>query len=548
MRHFWNARVPMRDGVHLSADVYIPEKKGAYPTVVIGTPYDNTMKSHVDMASFFVSNSYCVVVYDVRGRHDSDGEFYPFFNDGPDGHDLVEWVAEQPWSDGKIGMMGGSYRGWIQWATAKERPPHLTTMVPTATGGKWLQEFPYFNGIPCLWMFGWLNFVGARTNQNTASPTVDWERVFNTLPIEDMSKTLGRDLPVWKEWMGHPDMDRFWKDISFTPKDFAGIDIPILHITGYYDGDQPGALHYYKGAVKNGPKPHQQYMLMGPWDHPGTRFPKRQLGGVDFTNESLMEMKQVHLEWFDRWLKGRKNAVDEWPLTRYFLMGENKWVETGDHWPLDTAHRVWNLTSQGNANTLKGDGALTQDNIEKEGVDAFTYNPEDPVMQTIGFDFYGSSVEPPLDKRYLMRRDDHLLYTSEPLKEPVTVAGAPVAELYVSSNCLDTDFFVGLYDVHRDGRSILVSRGLLRARYREGLEKQVLMEPGEVYNLTIPMDSTGLTFHEGHRIRISVTSSDFPRYARNNNTGNPVGPDTEIRVAQNRVHHGVMYPSRILLP
>ena len=547
MRHIWDSRVPMRDGVEISADVYLPDKKGAYPAVVIGTPYDNTMKSHVDMASFFVSHDYAFVVYDVRGRHDSDGEFYPFFNEGPDGYDLIEWAALQPWCNGKLGMMGGSYRGWIQWATAKERPPHLVTMIPTATGGNWMREFPFFNGIPCLWMFGWLNFVGARTNQNVAGTTADWERIYRTLPIADLPEALGRDLPVWKEWMNHPDMDEFWKSISFTREDFRGIDIPVLHITGYYDGDQPGALHYYRGAVKYGPSPEQNYMIMGPWDHPGTRSPKRRLGGVDFTDESLMEMKNVHIEWFDHWLKGKDNTVNRWPLTRYFIMNENRWELSNEYWPLDQGRKVYYLASDGKANTIYGDGNLLEEPGPDEK-DSYIYNPEDPAMPTEIFDFYGSSEEIPLDKRYLLRRDDHLVYTSQKLTSPITFVGSPISEIYVSSDCRDTDFFVTLMDVLPDNRSILVSRGLMRARYREGLEEQVLMEKGEIYKITIPMDSTGITFKQGHRIRLSVTSSEFPRYARNNNTGNPVESDTEMKIATNILHHGKTYPSKIILP
>jgi putative CocE/NonD family hydrolase len=547
MRHLWNARVPMRDGVHLSADVYLPDVEGSYPAVVIGTPYDNTMKSHVDMASFFVSHDYAFIVYDVRGRYDSDGDFYPFFNEGPDGHDLIEWAASQPWCNGKLGMMGGSYRGWIQWAAAKEQPPHLTTMIPTATGGNWLREFPLFNGIPCLWMFGWLNFVGARTNQSQAGTTADWERIYNTLPINELPEALGRKLPYWKEWMSHPDMDDFWKRIIFTPEDFKGISIPVLHITGYYDGDQPGALHYYKGAVEHGPKPMQQYMLMGPWDHAGTRFPKRHLGGVDFTTESLMDMKYVHLEWFDHWLKGKDNGVKDWPLTKYYVINENRWIESDTHWPIEPDRTPYYLDGEGKANTYNGDGKLTV----KPGADqhdTYIYNPENPAMPTKSFDFYGAGEEVPLDRRYMMRRDDHLVYTSEALDSPVTIKGSPVTELYVSSDCPDTDFFVYLMDVYPDGRSVLVSQGLMRARYRNGLEKQELMKSGEVYKVVIPMSTTGNRFKKGHKMRLSITSSEFPRYGRNNNTGNRVDTDTEIRIAENTVYLGGKYPSRLLLP
>ncbi|MHA2394608.1 MAG: CocE/NonD family hydrolase [Promethearchaeota archaeon] len=537
----------MRDGVNLSADIYLPENKGAYPTVIIGTPYDNTMRSHVEMACFFVKHDYSFVVYDVRGRFDSEGEFYPFFNEGKDGYDMVEWVAKQLWSNGKIGMMGGSYRGWIQWATAREKPPHLATMVPTATGGKYLEEFPFFNGIPCLWMLGWMNFVGGRTTQNTASYTVDWEKVFKTLPLVDIPEALGREIPVWKEWMDHPDWDEFWDPLRFSEKDFASINIPALHITGFYDGDQPGALEFYDGAIKYGPLAENQYMIMGPWNHAGTRFPKRYIGGVDFSNASLMEMKDIHLKWFDHWLKGFDNEVKDWPLTRYFIMGENRWVNSNTHWPPSEPSNIWYLTSGGNANTLKGDGSLSKDQVD-DGYDNYKYDPMNPAVPELSYDFYGGGPEPSLDQRYMLRRDDHLVYASNILEKPILCVGSPVVELFVSSNCPDTDFFIKILDVYPDERCIAVSRGLMRARYRGGLNRQILMEKDEIYKIKIIMDSTGLTFLPGHRIMLTVTSSEFPRYARNNNTGNPVGSDIEVRIAHNKIHYGEGNASHILLP
>ena len=547
MRHVWDAQVSARDGVTLSVDVYMPGAGGRYPTVLIGTPYDNTMKAHVDTARFFVAHGYAVALWDLRGRYDSGGEWFPFFQEGRDGYDVVEWIADQPWSDGHVGMMGGSYRGWVQWAAARLRPPHLTTMVPTATGGKFMQEFPYFNGIPCLWMLGWLNYVGARTNQNVAATTVDWERVYRTLPIADIPEALGREMPVWKEWMSHPDMDDYWKSISFTPQDFRGIDMPVLHITGYYDGDQPGALHYYDGMVRHSPAKDRQYMLIGPWDHAGTRFPQRSLGGVDFTDGAVLNMAEVHLAWFDRWMKEARYDGDSWPPTRYLVMGDNRWDSAEGHWAPVKATRTLYLDSGGSANTAMGDGSLREVN-PAPGSDTLIYNPGNPVVPGTGFDFYGERDEPPLDIRYLLRRGDILVYTSDPLTQPMTATGRPEADLYFSSDCRDTDIFVYLMDAHPDGRSLLVSGGKLRARYRNGLDRQELLQPGQTYRVRVEMDSTCVSLHPGHRVRLAVTSSEFPRYARNSNTGNPVAIDTETTIASNTVHHGGRCASALLLP
>jgi putative CocE/NonD family hydrolase len=258
-------------------------------------------------------------------------------------------------------------------------------------------------------------------------------------------------------------------------------------------------------------------------------------------------MKEIHLEWFDHWLKGKENRVQDWPLTKYYLMSKNKWVESMEHWPINPKREAYYLASEGNANTYYGDGKLE----EKPGLnskDCYIYNPEDPAKPTTNYDFYGSSLEIPLDRRYMLRRDDHLVYTSRPLNSPVPIRGSPITELYISSDCKDTDFFVHLFNVFPDERSILSSHGLMRARYRNGLEKQELMEQGEIYKIIIPMSSTGLIFLKDHRIRLSITSSEFPRYGRNNNTGNLVDTDIEFKIAENVVYHGTKYQSRLLLP
>ena len=548
IRTLFDVKVPMRDSVYLSLDVYMPSDGGSYPTILIGTPYDNTMKSHVDMARFFVQHGYAFGVFDVRGRFDSDGDWYPFFHEGPDGYDMVEWGASQPWCSGKIGMMGGSYRGWVQWATAREKPEHLTTMVPTATGGKWMQEFPYLNGIPCLWMLGWFNMVGARTGQDVSSPMVDWEKVYNHTPLISMPDVLGRELPIWEEWLSHPDLDDFWRQVSFTENDFESINIPVLHITGYYDGDQPGALHYYDNAIKHSPGRDIQYMLIGPWDHAGTRFPQRNLGGVDFTNEAVKNMAEVHLKWFDRWLKGSHNEVDEWSQTRFFVMGENQWRASETHWPHETKKSILYLGSKGDANTLYGHGILSHEPVDLDFKDSYYYNPENPVTPSNNLDFYGSAEKPPLDIRYLLRRDDFLVYTSNALTEELLVTGRPDIRLFGSSDCLDTDWFTYLLDVHPDGRSITISHGMLRARYRDGLSEPCLMEPGKVYEFNVEMSSTCNLFKKEHKILLAVTSSEFPRYARNHNTGNPIPYDTEFKIANNSIHHSQKYPSKISLP
>jgi len=246
LRTLWDIQIPMRDGINLSADIYLPSRisETGYPTILLRTPYDNTYPYHIDMAKFFVLNEYAYVVQDVRGRCDSEGEWEPYMNEGYDGFDTIEWIASQPWCNGEIGMMGGSYKGYVQWAAAKEKPPHLKTIVPTAAAGNFMQETPYVNGIPGLWYLAWLHLVGGKTAQWNITSVVNWKEVYYHLPLLTMDEVLGRLSKNWKEILKHPSIDDYWRTIIFTIDDFKKLNLPVLHITGWYDGDQPGALFF----------------------------------------------------------------------------------------------------------------------------------------------------------------------------------------------------------------------------------------------------------------------------------------------------------------
>lgn len=548
IRHLWDVCVPMRDGLRLSADIYLPpeEVEGPYPTILQRTPYDNTMELWVKIATFFAEHGYAFVSQDVRGRHDSEGEWYPFFNEGPDGYDTVEWIAEQPWSNGRIGTMGGSYGGWFQWALACKRPPHLVTMVSTAAGGRFMQELPFVNGAVSLWTLAWLHLVGGRTLQRGTNPVVNWKEVFYHLPLKTMDQALGRTNTVWREWLSHPDLDDFWKRFRLDD-DFEHIDLPVLHITGWYDGDQPGALYFYEGMVNHSPAADRQFILIGPWDHAGTRTPKQELGGLNFTPAAIVDMNKLHLRWFDYWLKGVDNGLLNDKRVRIFVMGDNKWRDEEDWPPKRAQMREFYLHSGGRANTLKGDGHLSTKAPATEPPDEYTYNPENPVEVVTDWNLYGDTEEP-LDKRFIERRDDVLVYTSEPLKEELEVCGRPFVTLYASSDCPDTDWVAMLSDVYPDGRSINLGQGVLRARYRNSLGEAELMIPGKVYKFTFELMSTCILFKPDHRIRLSITSSAFPTYDRNPNTGHPIGEDAELRIAHHTIYHDNEYPSHILLP
>ena len=535
-RHLWNVRTPMRDGVDLSSDVWLPEggvAGGPYPLVLFRTPYGNQGAVPVLYAKYLSDHGFAVALQDVRGRHDSDGDFYPFHQEGPDGYDSIEWFAEQEWCTGKVGMCGGSYVGWVQWVAARERPPHLTTLVSTAAAGRWCEELPYNNGMTYLPLFGWLNTVAGRLWND--SGFVDWQTVYRTLPLRDLPKAIGRDMPVVHDWLDHPFLDDYWKSVRLTEHDFAAIDLPVLHNTGWYDGDQPGTLFFYDGMRAHSPAAEQQHVLIGPWDHGGTRVPSRTTGSVDFGEDAIVDVLAAHARWFGHYLRGD----DESPAdhrAQYFATGSNVW-RTGEEWPPANTPTPFYLGASGALGAVPGDGS-----------DSYDYDPMDPVICATDWNYYATPPQQyaptPLDRRYIERRDDVLVYTSEEMTEDFDVAGKPMVALVASSNCSDTDWVVLLTDVAPGGASTSLCEGRMRARYRESLAEEALLTPGETYEFKFEMDAVTHTFKPGHRIRVDVTSSFFPLYARNLNTGGVSADEVDPVVATNTIFHS----SFVILP
>jgi len=554
----WDVRVPMDDGVHLSTDIYLPkQEKEKYPAILIRTPYNKSRKDEIKHGTrdveFFAKNGYTVVFQDVRGRGDSDGEWEPYYKEGQDGCKTIEWISNQNWCDGRVGMIGGSYRGFLQWISAKENPEPLTTMVSTAAVGDWFRETPFNNGTISLYMIEWLNFVGGRTVQN--QDPIDWEKVLWHLPVKSMDEKLGRENTIWKKWIEHNTLDQYWKQYLLTEKDFREIDLPVLHITGWYDGDQPGALYFYEGMKENSPKNNEQYLISGPWSHAQTRIPDKELGGVDFTEKAILELKKIHLLWFDAKLKGDEEAkkqleeIFRGKKVKYFTMGENEW-EDGEYWPPSPKKEEFYLSSSGKANTLLGDGTLKSKSQSGESPDSYIYDPEDPVMAEVDFNFYSEShTRAPLDQRFIERRDDVLVYTSEPLEKSLKIAGTPKINFYASSNREDTDWIALLSDVHPNGKSIKLTEGYLRARFKNSLEEPELLEPNKIYEYDFEMTyALSNLFKPGHRIRICITSSYFPKIARNPNSGEEVGEGKKIKKAEQTIYHDEEHPSKIILP
>ena len=541
----FDVRVPMRDGVTLSADLWVPEDGGTFPTVLMRTPYMRMRDTYFDwpdLAAFYNEQGYAFVVQDARGRGDSDGQFGFFFDDGEDGYDTIEWIAMQPWSNGKVGMVGGSYLATNQWLAALEAPPHLTCIIPQAPAGRYFDELPYQGGAFTMsWVQTWVNLTSGRTQNLWNQANTDWETIFQHRPLLTMDSVMGRKMPLFRQFLEHPTLDEYWLRIQFVDDDFRTLDIPALTYTGWFDGDQPGAIYYWEKMRSLSPGRDDQYIIIGPWDHPQSiRGGALSVGELHFSGESVVNVNDLNLRWFDACLKGEKERF-EFPRARVYTTGSNVWHHFENYPPKNVEMRDLFLHSGGNANTLGGNGVLDWSPPGAEPPDRYTYNPRHPAPA-------GGALAS--DQRAIERRDDVLVYTTDPLDEPLTVMGRVFVMVHAETDGLDTDFTGKLVDVHPDGRAVRLGwrQGIKRARYLNGYTREQLIEPGRAYEYAIELFDIGHTFMPGHRIRVEISSSAYPAFNPNQNTGNPVATDTEWRVAAQTVYHDRDRPSRVRLP
>lgn len=554
IRFLFDELVPMRDGINLSADVYLPAAEGLYPAIVTRKPYDNTNDART--GAFYAHNGYVFVAQDVRGRGDSEGQFRAFHQEAKDGYDTIEWVARQPWCNGKVGMTGASYPGMVQWMAARERPPHLVALLTTASAGRWLHGSPYHNGKFSPYFVWYTNLIAGRTLQvNVLAPpgesVVNWNRLAWYRPLKDLPVALGRTRSLFNEWLAHPTLDDYWRGVLLDDH-FGEIDVPALHVTGWFDSEGWSEFFHFNQMMAHSPASDKQYLIVGPWSHHGTSVPAASLGGVNFSKAAVLDMPAIHLRWFDYWLKGVQNGQDSEPRVRAFVMGRNQW-RMGHSWPPPNSRIApYYFHGGGRANTLAGDGTLSDEPPAEEPPDRYAYNPEDPTPSQADLSTWPLSElglgERPLDDRYVEKRGDVLVYTSASMQRELEVTGHPYAVLYAASDALDTDFMAQLTDVYPDGRSVPVAWGIMRASYRESLEKPTLLVPGQVYQYRIELSATSNAFLPGHRIRVDIMSGRFPRFDRNPNTGAPVGEDAEMRIATQTLYHDRTNASHVLLP
>jgi putative CocE/NonD family hydrolase len=521
--HVLEAGIPMRDGVHLAADVYLPAgAQRPAPAVVFGTPYDKSNRAlNALEGEIYQRNGYVAVVYDVRGRGKSEGEFRAFVHDAEDGHDVVEWVAAQPWCTGAIGVSGLSYGGWITWATASQRPPHLKAIVSTSAAGRWMQEIPYTYGCFQLYFANWVAAVERRLLGNA---TFDVHAALRTLPVDDIERLIEPAGRTWRDMLDHDTLDELWQGLRWDDR-YDELDVPVLHVTGWHDReDLQGAFHHYEHMIAASPAADRQWLLVGPWSHTSCRWPSNEYGGETYDRQASVDMHTVHLRFFDRFLRGEDNGVDAEPRLRLFNTGADRW-EAPARWRAGTAELA----------LYPAAGGELLDAPPAGGQRDYRYDPEDPPT----YDFDVEAIwEPPLDLDPLVRRDDVLSFTGAPLEQPLTIYGWSFLELLASTDGDDTDWFANLADVTPDGRSLRVAGGCLRASYRDSLQTPTPVPAGEPVRYRVELTPVLHTFKPGHRLRLTVTSAEFPWFARSMNRFGPIRDQAEPRVARNVVHLG----------
>jgi putative CocE/NonD family hydrolase len=538
----FNLRVKMRDGVELSADVTRPAAEGRFPVILARTPYNKASggKDRVELVRYFASRGYVFVAMDVRGRGDSDGEWVPYRHDGADGYDAIEWCAAQPWSTGKVGTIGGSYNGKTQWLTAVLRPPHLAAMIAMTSPSDPFVEFP--TGVPIPSDISWYHYTAGHVVQNEEA--VDWLSVYDHLPLVTMDEAAGRPNAVWKDQFEHARLDSWWDAERYQNK-LDQVQVPVLHISGWYDDEQIGTpLNYIGVSTRGAPEARKaQRLLMGPWPHALNSGTK--LGEVEFGPTAKIDINAVWLRFFDRWLKGVDDGLDREPPVRIFVMGENVWRDEAE-WPLARTRYTKYYLHGGRANSLLGDGSLSTTEPSAEKPDTYTHDPARAVPFITDPSF--AQLGGPDDYRSVERRDDVLVYSTGPLSQDTEVCGPIKARLWASTSGKDADFMAKLLDVWPDGFAQRLSDGMVRARFREGMDRPAPVEPGRAYPLDVDVWNTCQLFRAGHRIRLEIASSAFPKFDRNPSTGEPLGKTARLERSEQKILHDREHPSHLVLP
>ena len=551
MRALVCQKYPTEGGILLAADVYLPDGPGPFPVILTRTPYDRVghLGGH---ARRFVERGYAYVATDCRGRFESEGEFTRMFEEVVDGQATIEWIADQKWCNGRIGMWGISYGGVFQAPAAVGGHEAIRCICPSVVCVRFFENWSRYDG--CFALRNPLWWVMGHGTGRTSPPThhLNWDELHQMKSLDQVEEAVGFGLPMLREIAEHDADDEYWHQIDQWPM-HPKIRVPGLHTAAWFDHVSSGQYEAYQrirdlGAIDVARK--GQRLFVGPWGHLilQTGDSHRRYGEWDFGEAADVPAVEHHLRFFDLHLKDLDDGISEEPPVRIFLMGENRWLNLPDWPPPDAKVQEWHLSSEGNAHGQRGNGILTREAPTASASDELVYDPTDPVPTCGGQIFWNMEPRGPRDQRHLLERDDVLFYQSAPLAKPLTVIGDVSLDLTIASDVDDTDVVAKLCVVELSGSVTCIILGSFRCRYREGWDKRVPLEHGEPTPLTIRLSQLAYVFPEGSRIALMVTSSDFPRIQPHTNTmAKPWEPATPV-VARTRVLHGAGLTSSLSLP
>jgi len=541
----WGVKIPLRDGVRLNATIYRPhEQKDPLPVIFTLTPYIGD--TYLERATYFSQSGYVYALVDVRGRGNSEGSFEPFANEGRDGYDVVEWLAKQPWCNGKVAMWGGSYAGFDQWSTLKEFPPHLSTIVPAAAAHPAV-DFPFDHGVFTSYIIQWLTYTsGVTGNVNTFGNSDYWKSKFTDLylkhlPFQELDRVVGNTTTVFHKWLDHPTADAYWNAMAPTAEDYKKITIPILTITGHYDGDQTGAMTYYRRHMQYGSESAKarHYLIVGPWDHAGTRTPRREVGGLMFADTSLVDLNRLHKQWYDWTMKDGPKPDFLKDRVSYFVAGEDVWKHAGS---LDAlapkVQKLYLSSTGGRANDVFESGKLTNSEPAQKEPDRFTYDPLDIRPAALHKKDNPNGLTDQTDVLNLF--GNGLIYHSDAFPADTEVTGYVKFVAWIAMDVPDTDFAVELDEIKADGTSVQLTADIMRARYRDSLTQEKLAKAGEVNRY----EFNGFTFFsrkvaKGSRLRLFLSCPNSIQLEKNYNSGGIVAAESakDARTAHITVYH-----------
>jgi len=552
----WGVKIPLRDGLRLNATLYQPTDSQPVPAIFTLTPY--IADTYHARAVYFAQHGYAFLLVDCRGRGNSQGEFDPFMNEPQDAVDIVSWLAEQPWCDGQVGMWGGSYAGFDQWMALKSHPEALKTIVPAASAHAGV-DFPFYKNIFFSYEIQWLTLISGLTpNSNLFGDQAYWiakfqERYRKHLPFKNLDQLAGNTSSQFQNWVEHPTPDSYWQSLALTPEEYQRIDIPILSITGHYDDDQPGAMHFYRMHMQHGTVQAKanHFLIIGPWDHAGTRTPTEGFGGLKFAPASLLDLNNLHREWYDCTLKASPQPEFLKDRVAYYVTGLEQWKYATSLEKIASRTRLLYLNStDGQADDVFQSGSLEDASpLPDSFPDHYVYDPLDlrpAELETAEIQNYLT------DQRYVLNTfGNGLVYHSAPFEQETEISGFIRLEAWICLDVPDTDFLVTFFEILSDGSSIQLSQDLLRARYRRSLEQETLVTAGVIERYIFD----GFNFFSrriarGSRLRLFINSPNSIYLQKNYNSGGDVLNETaaDARTAHVTLYHNAEHPSFLQIP